>query len=331
MCKRHKGLYVKTACQLFGKSKQAYYQNKSDGEERLRREARIVDVVKQFRAIAPGTGARKLWLLTQSVLHEERTPGRDAFFALLDRHGLQLPRPKPRRTTNSNHRFHKYKNLIKGIIPVEPNQQWVADITYVDLEQGACYLHLITDAYSHRILGRCLADTLEATYTLEALKMAVKTSGRTDLCGLIHHSDRGVQYCCNEYTAYLTQMGAQISMTEDYNPTDNAIAERVNGIIKTELLYQIPRPKTRLEASNKIEAFINYYNCSRPHMSIGCQTPNAVYQQTGLQRRVWKNISQNSCRNKKNVVTLQPDSEDCLHPDLVDRSTKSGQSQSTQA
>ena len=330
MCKRHKGLYVKTACQLFGKSKQAYYQNKSDGEERLRREERIVEVVKQFRAIAPGTGARKLWLLTQAVLNNEPVPGRDTFFAMLDRYGLQLPRPKPRRTTNSNHRFHKYKNLIKGLIPVGPNQQWAADITYVDLEQGACYLHLISDSYSHKILGWCLADTLEATHTLSALQMAVKTCGQADLSGLIHHSDRGVQYCCNEYTAYLNQLGARISMTEDYNPTDNAIAERVNGIIKTELLYQIPRPKTRLEASDKIEAFINYYNSSRPHMSIGYQTPNVAHQQTGLQRRVWKKNHPNSCINQKNAVPLHPDSEESAAPVWVDRSTQTGQSQPTQ-
>ena len=330
MCKRHKGLYVKTACQLFGKSKQAYYQNKSDGEERLRREERIVEVVKQFRAIAPGTGARKLWLLTMAVLPSEWVPGRDAFFALLERYGLQLPRPKPRRTTNSNHRFHKYKNLIKGIIPVSPNQQWVADITYIELEDGACYLHLITDAYSHKILGWCLADSLEAIHTLGALKMAVKTSGRADLSGLIHHSDRGVQYCCNEYTAYLTQMGAQISMTEDYNPTDNAIAERVNGIIKTELLYKIPRPKTRLEASDKIETFINYYNSLRPHMSIGEQTPDEVHQQTGLQRRVWKKNHPNSCKNEKKAVPLQPDLGMPVVPVWVDRSTQTGQSQPNQ-
>ena len=125
-------------------------------------------------------------------------------------------------------------------------------------------------------------------------------------------------------------MGAQISMTEDYNPTDNAIAERVNGIIKTELLYKIPRPKTRLEANDKIETFINYYNSLRPHMSIGEQTPNEVHLQTGLQRRVWKINHPNSCKNEKKALPLQPDSEDTPRPNGVDRSTPLGQSQPTQ-
>ena len=153
---------------------------------------------------------------------------------MLDARGLQLPRPKPRRTTNSNHRFRKHKNLIRGFVPQAANQLWSADITYIDTEADVCYLHVVTDSYSHEILGWCIADTLEAKYTLEALQMAVRNCGQSDLTGLIHHSDRGCQYCCNEYTAYLNSLGARISMTEDYKPTDNAVAERINGIIKSE-------------------------------------------------------------------------------------------------
>ncbi|MBP5476462.1 MAG: hypothetical protein J6Y00_02080 [Paludibacteraceae bacterium] len=151
LCKRRKGLHVKTACELFGKTKQAYYKNKTDGEERLRREERIIDTVKQIREIAPGTGARKLWLIIKHIYRNEWTPGRDRFFGMLDARGLQLPRPKPRRTTNSNHRFRKYKNLILGFIPQSANQLWSADITYIDTEAGVCYLHVVTDSYSHEI------------------------------------------------------------------------------------------------------------------------------------------------------------------------------------
>jgi transposase InsO family protein len=246
---------------------------------------------------------------------------------MLDARGLQLPRPKPRRTTNSNHRFRKHKNLIRGFVPQAANQLWSADITYIDTETGVCYLHVITDCYSHEILGWCIADTLEAKYTLEALQMAVRNCGQSDLTGLIHHSDRGCQYCCNEYTAYLNSLGARISMTEDYKPTDNAVAERINGIIKSELLYPAKRPKNRMEASRAIEGFIHYYNSLRPHMSIGNQTPDVARQQTGPQQRLWKNYYEKTCTCRKKDVTLHPVSINRVCPDGADASTPSGQSQ----
>ena len=315
------------ACELFGKTKQAYYKNKTDGEGRLRREELIIDTVKQVREIAPGTGARKLWLIIKHIHRNEQTPGRDRFFGMLDARGLQLPRPKPRRTTNSNHRFRKHKNLIRGFVPQAANQLWSADITYIDTETGVCYLHVITDCYSHEILGWCIADTLEAKYTLEALQMAVRNCGQSDLTGLIHHSDRGCQYCCNEYTAYLNSLGARISMTEDYKPTDNAVAERINGIIKSELLYPAKRPKNRMEASRAIEGFIHYYNSLRPHMSIGNQTPDVARQQTGPQQRLWKNYYEKTCTCRKKDVTLHPVSINRVCPDGADASTPSGQGQ----
>lgn len=139
-----------------------------------------------------------------------------------------------------------------------------------------CNLHLLTDAFTHEIIGWVLADTLMAVNTIEALNQGIRLAGDADLSHLIHHSDRGVQYCCNAYVARLTEIGATISMTEDYKPTDNAIAERINGIIKQEWLYRMPRPKTIDEARELIAKIIEFYNTKRPHMSNNMKTPAAI-------------------------------------------------------
>lgn len=145
--------------------------------------------------------------------------GRDRFFVVLRRHGLMLPPPKSRHTTNSNHRYHKWKNLVQGIVLTAANQLWVADITYISTAEGICYLHLVTDAYSHKVVGWVLADTLKASASIETLRQAIEQavamSGSDMLKGLIHHSDRGVQYCCDAYVATLKSHEVSISMTED--------------------------------------------------------------------------------------------------------------------
>ena len=245
--------------------------------------------MREIREMAPGIGGVKLWLMLSSMYSYGWMPGRDAFLGLLRRNMLmQMPR-RTRSTTNSNHRFHKWKNLIKGFVPTRPNQLWVSDITYIDLEDGCCYLHLVTDAYSKKIVGWCLAGSLGAVFTLEALRMAIDQAGGGDLSGLIHHSDRGVQYCCDMYIGELQAHGIRISMTEDYKPTDNAIAERVNGIIKGESVYrQTRRFSTVDEAREHIHGFIRFYNGKRPHMSLGNQTTDSVHQQQGEQRKMWK-------------------------------------------
>lgn len=232
--------------------------------------------------------------------------GRDAFYAFLEREGLKLRRPKPRHTTNSNHRFHKWKNLIKDFVPSGPNMLWVSDITYIQMNNGrCCYLHLVTDAYSRKVVGWCLSETLEAKYTLEALSAAVRQAGQSDLSRLIHHSDRGVQYCCNAYVEALQSLGARISMTEDYKPTDNGIAERVNGIIKTEKLYRRSPYADIYEARDDIASFIDFYNNRRPHMSIGYKTPSKAHTQTGPQERMWKNWSEKSCAMSTDLENCQ--------------------------
>jgi transposase InsO family protein len=216
-------------------------------------------------------------------------PGRDAFLGLLRRHGLMQKPRKSRSTTNSNHRYRKWKNLIRDFKPTAANQLWQSDITYIDLAGGCCYLHLVTDAYSKKIVGWCLAESLASVFTLKALRMAIEQTGGGDLTGLIHHSDRGIQYCCDLYVEELQKHGIRISMTEDYKPTDNALAERVNGIIKGESAYrQERRFGTYGEALEQIGRFIAFYNSRRPHYSIGLQTPDTAHGQEGEQKKMWK-------------------------------------------
>jgi len=283
---------VTAACDLLGRSRQAFYKRKTDGGERLAREMRMVGAVREIRELDPGIGGMKLWYMLRAMFSAGWMPGRDAFLGILRCHGLMQKPRRTRSTTNSNHRYHKWKNLIKGFVPTRANQLWVSDITYIELEGGCCYLHLVTDAYSHKIVGWCLSDSLAAVFTLKALRMAIGQAGGGDLTGLIHHSDRGVQYCCDLYVEELQRHGILISMTEDYKPTDNGIAERVNGIVKGESAYrQERRFATYGEALEHIRRFISFYNGRRPHMSIGNQTPDSVHQQQGEQRKMWKTKS----------------------------------------
>lgn len=289
LCERE-GLSVATACSLFGHCRQAYYQQKLDGEKELRKESRMLSAIEEIRSIDPGIGGYKLWLMLCDLFGRAWMPGRDKFMAFLAKRRLLGKRPRPRHTTNSNHRYHKWKNLIKGFVPTSANQLWVSDITYIDTDNGCCYLHLVTDAYSHKIIGWTVVASLGAVFSLEALRMAIKQTGKSDLTGLIHHLDRGVQYCCDMYVEELQKHNIRISMTEDYKPTDNAIAERVNGTIKTERIYvQKHRFKDLEEARSSIAEFIDFYNNRRPHMSIGMQTPAVAHGQSGEQKKCWTN------------------------------------------
>ena len=288
------GLAVALVCRLFGHCRQAFYQSKADIEKEKEHEREVIGAVREIRQEDPGIGGYKLWQMLIDMFGRAFVPGRDRFFVLLRRKGLMLPKPKPRHTTNSNHRYHKYKNLIKGIVLTAANQLWVADITYIALAGGdVCYLHLITDAYSHKIVGWALARTLKAAITMQALKTAIEQAiamkGSEMLTGLIHHSDRGVQYCCDAYVAMLKAYGISISMTEDYKPTDNAVAERTNGIIKVECVYRQKCFNSFEHACRVIERYIHFYNYHRPHMSIGYKVPALVHLEQGEQKKMWKN------------------------------------------
>ena len=302
---------VSLACRLLGHCRQAFYQSKVDIAKEAECERRVLASVRAIRTEDPRIGGYKLWLMLIGMYGREHVPGRDRFFVMLRRRGLMLPKPKPRHTTNSNHRYRKWKNLIKDFTPMEANRLWVADITYIALADGdVCYLHLITDAYSRKIVGWALADTLKATVSMQALQMAIDQAaamrGSDMLAGLIHHSDRGVQYCCDAYVSMLKKHGIAISMTEDYKPTDNAIAERFNGILKVESVYPQKQLPTLEHAQRLIPRFINFYNNARPHMSIGYKMPAVAHMEQGEQKRMWKKriYRQNNDIDENNGISL---------------------------
>jgi putative transposase len=212
--------------------------------------------------------------------------GRDAFFDLLRDTGLLVRRKRYRvRTTFSSHRFKKYPDLIRDLVPVRAEQLWVSDITYIRIGKDFAYLSLITDAYSRKIIGFCLSHDLSTDSCLSALRMALAT--RLTDQPLIHHSDRGTQYCSRNYTELLQKKGISISMTQSGNPRDNAIAERVNGILKMELLKE--NYNNLNEAYRDVKLAVNTYNKLRPHSSLDMLTPENAHQRTGLLKRRWRN------------------------------------------
>lgn len=275
-------------CGLFGKKRQWYYaSSKLVISERQRRKL-IVDNVLYYRACCPGIGGVKLHVLLKSELGEDVTHGRDSFLKLLASEGLMLPKNKRRRTTDSNHPYRKYSNLVQGVTAMYANHIWAADITYVWIYGNVLYLHLITDVYSHAVIGWCLSETMEAINTKEALLMAVKAAGGGNLCGTIHHSDRGSQYACHLYVDTLMCHHIRISMTERYNPTDNPVAERTNGTFKVEWIYQQEMYRDYDQANMEISKAIAFYNYKRPHMSIGMKCPMDVYRGEQPGRNLWK-------------------------------------------
>lgn len=274
-------------CDLFGRSRQAYYQrNKYNYKEEVKEEI-LLQLVEKQRELMPKLGGRKLLELIQPRLPTELSIGRDSFFDFLRCHGLLVGKRRRRvKTTYSNHWLRKYPNLIKEFVPTRSNQLWVSDITYVETVSGFVYLNLITDAYSRKIVGWAIGETLEAKYTIEALKMALKQIPKGTE-GLIHHSDRGVQYCCGDYVKILNKNHVQISMTENGDPRENAIAERVNGILKDEWLNQI-RLKSIEEAIKELKRIVLIYNSCRPHSSLDMKTPEYAHSQSGVFKKRWK-------------------------------------------
>ncbi|MBN8578221.1 MAG: IS3 family transposase [Cytophagales bacterium] len=274
-------------CRLLGITRQAFYKHFWEVSDITVEQELVLDQVYKIRQIHPAIGARKLHHLLQPFLLEHQVKmGRDALFDLLAANKL-LVRKRKRRisTTQSFHWLKKYPNLIKDWRPSRPNQLWVADITYIPLTNGFLYLSLITDAYSHKIMGYSVADTLEAVHTTKALQIALSNLKEIPEC-LIHHSDRGIQYCSFDYVNVLKQNGIQISMTENGDPLENPVAERVNGILKDEYLrhYQL----TNIEqVSELLSDVVDRYNKLRPHQSINLITPDAVHEKQLLVNRTW--------------------------------------------
>lgn len=234
-------------------------------------------------------GTRKLYeVLEPFMLNHQIKMGRDALFDLLSSNKLLVRKRKTRIfTTQSSHWLRKYPNKIRHFTPNRPNQLYVSDITYWKIGSGHVYISLITDAFSRKIVGFNLAKTLEAIESIKALKMALNDLDTIPF-NLIHHSDRGVQYCCRDYVKLLQDFKIEISMTENGDPLENAIAERINGILKGEYLecYDVD---TFEEAEILLKKVINLYNEERPHMSIGNLIPKNVHDNELKTNRLWKN------------------------------------------
>ena len=291
-------------CGLFGKTRQAYYRHLNYKYVEMATEEIVLSLVYEYRSVMGRIGCRKLQHLINSHLPEDMKVGRDALYTLLERNSLlHKRRRKSVRTTWSNHWMHKYPNLITGVIPTASNQIWVSDITYIEtVNDGFMYLHLVTDLYSRKIMGWCLSPTLHAEYTLKALEMAIRNAGCC-LTGLIHHSDRGCQYCCERYVSLLKSSGILISMTQSGDPLENAVAERVNGIIKNEWLMHENIIDGNI-ALKRISEIVNIYNNIRPHASLNYLTPESAYTENGILERKWKNSYGRMCDNEKMITSL---------------------------
>ena len=283
---------------LLGYSRQSYYQGIKFIQIKAYEADVIIEEVLRYRKLQKRIGTRKLLELMGVFLKEHNFQiGRDAMFNLLAEHGLLVTKRKRRGfiTTLSKHRFKKYPNIIRNFIPIAPNQLWVCDITYIHLSDGFAYLSLITDAYSKKIVGFYLSKDLTANGPLQALKMALKAN--PNISGLIHHSDRGVQYCCDAYVKLLESNTIKISMTENGDPLENAIAERVNGILKQELLEEVFKDFTTAQKNVAIACSI--YNHLRPHGSIDNLKPAEAHLLNGAIPKRWKNYYQINNRKEK--------------------------------
>lgn len=267
------------------------YKKNQEKEKKLVEAEVILQQVYQIRSKHKRMGVKKLYIKLQPFFKTHRIKlGRDALFDLLKEFRMLVkPLKRNHYTTDSYHRFYKYPSLIKNWIPCEPNQLWVSDITYIEMKEGFSYLSVITDAFSHKIVGWHLAKSPTAKASIVALKMAIKNT--KDTHQLIHHSDRGAQYCSQEYISLLKSKGIKISMTEHGDPYENAIAERINGIIKNEYLEKEYNNAGQLWLD--VSKTVRLYNTDRLHMSIGMQTPEYIHQTGILTKKLWKKKSVN--------------------------------------
>ncbi|MDD6185466.1 MAG: IS3 family transposase [Bacteroidales bacterium] len=286
---------VTSLCALAGVTRQAFYKRDEDFLfRRLAIEQFVVQFARGVREQDPGIGADNLWRIYRERFSEEYRVGRDAFRDILHEHGLNIRRRfRAPRTTDSRHSLPTYPNLVKNVIPTRPNQIWVSDITYIAIEDSEarlgytfCFLTIIMDAYSKKILGWRVAPTLEAAHSIKALKMAIKTLPEGFSETLIHHSDRGTQYASADYIKVLADNNITPSMTESGNPKDNAMAERINSTVKNELLYGKTFSSLR-QVFEAVRKAVEFYNSERPHSSIDWHTPDEAHQMQGEMKRHW--------------------------------------------
>jgi putative transposase len=280
---------LKRLCALFGVTRQSFYEAQLHDNRTSIANMIVLTLVKDLRNEIPILGTRKLlFMLQEEFLKHGIKMGRDKLFDLLGFHGLLIRRRRRTvKTTDSHHWLKKYPNLIKEIMISCAEQLWVSDITYVRTLQGFSYLSLITDAYSRKIVGYAMFQTLSAAGPLKALKMALSERQRTVPFILIHHSDRGIQYCSAEYVMILREEKIAISMTQTGSPYDNALAERVNGTIKNDFF---PKRiyKNHEEAEKALCGKIKIYNDLRPHDSLDYMTPTMAHGKSGPIPKKWK-------------------------------------------
>ena len=286
------------ACHLFGIDRQVYYRRIRRKVCRQSKAAQVVAMIAEIRQCMPRIGVRKLYYMLLDKLQALKI-GRDKFFAILRANHLLIEsRRSYHVTTDSHHRFRKHKNLILELTVNRPEQVWVSDITYIGKREKPCYLSLVTDAYSKRIMGYYVADNMDTQSSIQALRMAVKNR-KSNKETLIHHSDRGIQYCAGSYQKVLLKNEIYCSMTNNGDPYENAVAERINGILKQEFI--IDTYHADLDIMRKIvKEAVDIYNNKRPHYSNHMLTPIQMHNQCDIQMRTYKR--KNS--NKNEPVTV---------------------------
>lgn len=269
-----KGYSVKKLSSYFGYTRDGYYKSlEMDVKEDLTRSV-LIESVLEIRTKHPRMGGRKMYFILNDLVKSLHV-GRDKFFDFLSTEDLLVERKKSNtKTTNSYHRFHTYKNELKKTDVTSSNQAWASDITYIRTESGFVYLFLMTDVYSRKIVGWELSETLSMEGAIQVLQKAIKQCRNPE--NVIHHSDRGIQYCSNVYTDILRKHKMQISMTEENHCYENAMAERVNGILKDEYLLDATF-KNRHIAKKACAEAIDMYNRERPHWSLGFKTPEEMH------------------------------------------------------
>ncbi|WP_418361387.1 IS3 family transposase [Syntrophotalea acetylenivorans] len=281
---KQKGLSLSRACKLLGITRQAVYQREKRSEQRSIELAPVKSMVMEVRRFMPRLGTRKLYFLLKPMFVEQGIKlGRDAFFDYLRAHQLLVtPIKRYTKTTHSKHWMKKYPNRLGSQEISCAEQAFVSDITYVETDEGVHYLSLVTDAYSRKIMGYEVSDNMRADRVVKALRRAAKQ--RQTSRALIHHSDRGLQYCSAIYQQELKRHGMTPSMTDGYDCYQNALAERVNGILKQEFL--ITKCRTLSELKGLVRESVDTYNRLRPHLSLDMKTPEEVHKKATSAREV---------------------------------------------
>lgn len=286
------------ACYLFGVDRQVYYRKIKRKAKKQAKATEVVSMVLEVRKSMPILGTKKTYHILLEELQLMKI-GRDKLFDILRaNHLLIQPKRSYHITTNSHHRFRKHQNHILELEINRPEQVWVSDITYIGKREKPCYLSIVTDAYSKKIMGYNVADNMNVQSSVVALKMAVNQR-KNKAMPLIHHSDRGLQYCANDYQSILNKNGILPSMTQNSDPYENAVAERINGILKQEFMIDKYNLDLRL-MKQIVRESINIYNNHRPHYSNYMLTPSEMHKQNKITMRTYKTKN----NNKPELITV---------------------------